>query len=79
MTKNCSSSYWRPHFEKSDMCPKFETSIKPVINIGGTSDYNDLSNRPSINGVELIGNKTNEQILIQPLTNEDIENLFKQL
>ena len=25
---------------------------------GGTSDYNNLTNKPSINGVELSGNKT---------------------
>lgn len=29
---------------------------------GGTSDYNDLSNKPSINGVELSGNKTASQL-----------------
>lgn len=29
---------------------------------GGTSNYNDLSNKPSINGVELSGNKTTSQI-----------------
>lgn len=29
---------------------------------GGTDDYNDLSNKPSINGVTLIGNKTTSQI-----------------
>lgn len=34
---------------------------------GGTSDYNDLSNKPSINGVTLSGNKTLAQLGI---TNE---------
>ena len=29
---------------------------------GGTSDYNDLSNKPSINNVELAGNKTPAQL-----------------
>ena len=29
---------------------------------GGTSDYNDLSNKPSINGNELSGNKTTAQL-----------------
>lgn len=29
---------------------------------GGTDDYNDLSNKPSINGVTLIGNKNTSQI-----------------
>lgn len=31
---------------------------------GGTDDYNDLSNLPSINGVELKGNKTTEDLNI---------------
>lgn len=29
---------------------------------GGTTDYNDLSNKPQINGIELVGNKTTEQL-----------------
>ena len=29
---------------------------------GGTSDYNDLLNKPQINGVTLVGNKTLAQI-----------------
>ena len=31
----------------------------------GTSDYNDLANKPSINGVKLIGNKTTEELGIE--------------
>lgn len=29
---------------------------------GGTSDYNSLENKPSVNGIELIGNKTTEEL-----------------
>lgn len=29
---------------------------------GGTSNYNDLSNKPKINGVELTGNKTSDDL-----------------
>lgn len=32
---------------------------------GGTSNYLDLENKPSINGVELIGNKTTEDLGIE--------------
>lgn len=35
---------------------------------GGTSNYNDLSNKPSINGVELTGNKTSDQLNIGGLS-----------
>lgn len=31
---------------------------------GGTSNYNQLSNKPQINGVELTGNKTSEELHI---------------
>lgn len=32
---------------------------------GGTSNYNDLENKPSINGITLEGNKTTEDLLIK--------------
>ena len=38
------------------------THLEKVIALygssGGTTNYNDLSNKPSINGVDLVGNKT---------------------
>lgn len=40
---------------------------------GGTSDYSQLSNKPSINGVELSGNKTNSQLGI-PTKTSDLTN-----
>lgn len=56
----------------------FETDIRPVIDTGGgSSNYDDLSNKPSINGVTLVGNKTNEELLIQAISNEDLELLLK--
>lgn len=54
----------------------FGVNIRPVIG-GGTTDYDKLKNRPSINGVVLTGNKTNEDIKIHALTNEEIESLLK--
>ena len=39
----------------------------------GTNDYNDLVNKPSINGVELVGDKTTEELDILPLTNAEID------
>ena len=29
---------------------------------GGTDDYNDLSNKPQVNGVSLAGNKTSDDL-----------------
>lgn len=45
---------------------------------GGTTNYNDLTNKPSINGVTLEGNKTGEEIgLINE--NQGVENAWKIL
>lgn len=35
---------------------------REVIGVGGSSDYNQLSNKPQINGVELIGNQTGNEL-----------------
>lgn len=39
---------------------------------GGTTNYNDLENKPQINGVELIGNKTNIDLKIANPTQEQV-------
>lgn len=39
---------------------------------GGTTNYNDLENKPSINGVELIGNKTSEEFNIKASTDNKL-------
>lgn len=33
---------------------------------GGTTDYTELSNKPKINGIELLGNKTAQELNLQP-------------
>lgn len=47
---------------------------------GGISDYTLLSNKPSINGVTLIGDKTTEDLnitaVVQSITAEHINSLF---
>lgn len=53
---------------------QFSEDIRPVI--GGTSNYNLLHNKPSINGVTLQGDQTSEDLQINSISNEDIEKLF---
>lgn len=54
----------------------FNSDIKPVI--GSTEmDYSKAINKPSINGVVLEGNKTNDDILISSISNSEIEELLK--
>lgn len=51
---------------------------------GGTTNYNILSNKPQINNIELIGNKSLDDLNIQikgdyetePITNTELENLL---
>lgn len=43
-----------------------ELEIELQNSSGGTTDYNDLKNKPSINGVSLLGNKTLTALGIQP-------------
>lgn len=37
-----------------------------VIERGGVTDYNDLTNKPTLNGVEISGDKTAEDYGIEP-------------
>ena len=37
-----------------------------ILNGGGTTDYNELTNKPTINNVELKGNKTSSDLGLQP-------------
>ena len=60
--------------EKIDL--EWDNKIVPVIG-SGTDDYNDLINKPSINGVTLQGNKTNDEILISGIPNTTLEKLLK--
>jgi hypothetical protein len=50
----------------------------PVAIGSGSEDYNVLRNKPRINGVELIGNKTLEAIGIPDLSNVPMEALSNE-
>lgn len=69
---------WKLNFHETPSTKlEFGTDIRPVL--GGSSDYNQLNNKPSINGVELAGNKTNDELDICSITNSEIEDFFKRL
>ena len=52
------------------------------INTGGTTNYNDLYNKPQINTVSLEGNKTSLQLKLQDqmdaISNFQIEEILKK-
>lgn len=50
---------------------EIDTDIE--ISTGGTNDYNDLVNKPSIEGIELIGDKTLEELGVEALTPQEID------
>lgn len=55
--------------------PILQTTLgasSPIINISGTDDYNELVNKPQINDVTLIGNKSLPDIGIECITNAEI-------
>ena len=52
-----------------------------ALNVGSTTvvsvnDYEELRNKPRIEGVELIGDKTFEELNLQSLTNSELENML---
>lgn len=55
-------------------------SVGSEIIISETTDYNKLINKPQINSVELIGNKTGEELNLQDkmtaITEQDIDNII---
>lgn len=69
------SDKWNLTFTDScGMDVNLGSDVKPVI--GTSMDYELAENKPSINGVTLIGNKTNEELDIGALSNMDIENIL---
>lgn len=42
-------------------------------------DYNDLRNLPSIESVQLSGNKTLEDLGMVPITGEDLVKMFEEI
>lgn len=58
---------------------KTSKQVKQSLNLykngaKGTLNYEELENKPLINGVELIGNKTAEELGIKPYDDTDIQN-----
>ena len=45
----------------------------------GVTSYNDLTDKPSIEGVTLVGNKTFPNLHLDVLTNSEIQDIFDNL
>lgn len=70
--------HWEPKFfdERMKFTPKFNQDIRPVFG-SGTTNYEDLENKPRINGVVLQGDKTNEELKIDSISNSVLESILK--
>lgn len=49
------------------------------LNLVISGSYNDLSDKPQINSVELIGNKSFEDLGAERLTNSEIESIINSV
>lgn len=57
---------------------EYEIGIQENIELtGGTNDYNKLKNKPQINGVELIRNKSFSDLGMNNITNQELEDMLK--
>lgn len=50
-----------------------------TVSGGGTKDYNKLKNHPQINDIELIGNRTFEDLGADSLTNLEIDAIINSV
>lgn len=72
------NDHWKLKFtDSSGLNIKFGTDIRPAIST--ENDYALAKNKPSINGVTLLGNKTNEELNIDAISNKEIENILNKL
>lgn len=65
-----------PQGEKGEPGQPGEQGEKGEKGEPGTTNYEDLENRPAINGVELEGDKSFEDLGAEALTNSEIEQLL---
>lgn len=70
--------------ERNNMAAKFHDNDDLNADFGDvtmvhTDNYEDLYNKPSINEVELIGNKTFDELGDHTLTNKEIKSIFDRV
>lgn len=53
----------------------FTTEMGEIIKVV-SNDYNELNNKPKIEGVRLVGNKTFPELGLSAITEQEIDNLI---
>lgn len=54
-----------------------EIENSDIVPTGTTTNYEKLNNKPQIEGVELVDNRSFEDLGMKSLTNSELENLLK--
>lgn len=65
--------------EQDDISLTVDASPSVELCLGaetGTRDYNALTNKPSIESVVLVGNKTFKQLGLEPITPQEIDKII---
>lgn len=56
---------------------EYAVGSEEKVVVAGTSDYEKLKNKPHLNGVELVGDKSFEDVGLVALSNSELEKLLK--
>lgn len=64
------------NLEVNEAKETIDLSLEDIIIIS-EKDYEKLIKKPRINEVELVGNKTLEELGIEECTNQDIDDMFE--
>ena len=56
---------------------EYTVGSEEKVMVSGTSDYEKLKNKPHLNGVELVGDKSFEDVGLVALSNRELEKLLK--
>lgn len=64
---------------QEDNSEQLVTVAEETVSGGGTKDYNKLKNHPRINDIELIGNRTFEDLGADSLTNLEIDAIINSV
>lgn len=64
---------------QEDNSEQLVTVAEETVTVEGTRDYNKLKNHPQINDIELIGNRTFEDLGADSLTNLEIDAIINSV
>lgn len=73
------TTVWTPTYDYGVVHKKYVDDLFASSSGGGTTDYNELSNKPTINDVTLEGNTTLEELGVQPAGNYALKSDVNEL